>query len=876
MHTFNTRFRQDVSPRAVAMRRFQKSVSDAVSDAISKANAEANAGSKTKLMKDVCIKFGSWGIKEVSSSVIKLAADMQTTKVAFEGMLGSSEKAKKVLGDLSQFAVSSPFKTEEVIAAGRQLLNAGVATEDLTGKLSMLGNISIGTGAKLGDMVSLYAKMASSGKAETAELNQMSENGIPIYKTLTDMLKINKPELIQMAESGQISFELISAAMEKLGGKGGQYFGLIEKQSQTLEGRWGTLEKSISMLATSFGEMMIPQLTEFLNNLIEELDRLKETGELDANMKKLADTLMELLRTAVGIATWLAENRETLFAAGKVVAYWMVWQKLNGVLEHTGSLMNGISRTNFSFQGLRQMSGTFKYLTADTRALVRAFGGVQTALVGIGSAVTVAFTGWEIGKQIADVLKLEDAFTRMFLKAQGKTNEQVDKEMADYEESKKNGGKPKPSTDTVDLADAAEKKAKIGAQLKDDRSKLAILEKSKDPNAKKYSEAIKEEIQQLEAEAAAIDKSVNDYETKVKQAALREKEILKEAKVLSGNEEKARKNVESKQATYDKVVAEAGPPPMSPEEVSGPGQGNYAARTGSGQALREKAARDELNNAKTEHKAIKDQQDKLADERTRAEATQTAYIENKKKLADTEKKNTLKAAKEQAAVDAANAKRQAEQDKKAAEEKVKRADDIKATQDKIAEERKKLAKDMQSFQEDKYHDAMSEKIKKWQNDIDGYRKKIGEAEKALQKFGLNIEDDILKTPQQIAQEKKDDILKTKIESYNRGEKVTFTKEEKARVAELQAKQKSGRDAKAAQEKAEGDIKQTEKDVEKHDRTRKEQDWKDRAKEMQDKSKSLDSAGKKIEDAQKNPNASLETVMKEIAKLLKDKLPEETK
>lgn len=263
--------------------------------------------------------------------------------------------------------------------------------------------------------------------------------------------------------------------------------------------------------------------------------------------------------------------------------------------------------------------------------------------------------------------------------------------------------------------------------------------------------------------------------------------------------------------------------------------------------------------------SIADAKEKIQNELNGIDATKHAYNENMKKQAEAEKAGTLDAARKQSAAEEAIAKRKAE-----------RAQQIMDAQKKIAEERKKLARDMQSLQDEKYHDVMSEKIKKWQDDIDGYRKKIDEAEKALRKFGLNLEDDILKTPQQIAQAKKDELLKTKIEAYNRGAVVNFSKEEKARVVELQARQKSGRDAKTAQEKAEGDVKKTEKEVDKYDRTRREQDWKDRAKEMQDKSKSLGTAGKKIEEAQKNPNAALETVMKEIAKLLKDKLPDETK
>ena len=88
---------------------------------------------------------------------------------------------------------------------------------------------------------------------------------------------------------------------------------------------------------------------------------------------------------------------------------------------------------------------------------------------------------------------------------------------------------------------------------------------------------------------------------------------------------------------------------------------------------------------------------------------------------------------------------------------------------------------------------MEEKIAGWRKQISGYQKDIEKTESMLQKLGFSVEEEILKTPEQIAQEQKDSRLKQKIELANKGSKVEFSKEERDRINQLQKAQKEARE-----------------------------------------------------------------------------------
>ena len=100
--------------------------------------------------------------------------------ISFTTFLGSAEAATKVLKELTDFAVETPFSQDEIYGAGRQLLALGVGTDELIGKLRSLGDISAGTSKPLGELASIYGKVLSQGRAQGDELLQIAEDGIPI------------------------------------------------------------------------------------------------------------------------------------------------------------------------------------------------------------------------------------------------------------------------------------------------------------------------------------------------------------------------------------------------------------------------------------------------------------------------------------------------------------------------------------------------------------------------------------------------------------------------------------------------------------------------------------------------------------------------
>ena len=220
------------------------------------------------------------------------------------------------------------------------------------------------------------------------------------------------------------------------------------------------------------------------------------------------------------------------------------------------------------------------------------------------------------------------------------------------------------------------------------------------------------------------------------------------------------------------------------------------------------------------------------------------------------------------------AAREKEKREKELEEKNKLAEKERDLNHRIAKERKENAKSGRDLADAQNRDFVTQKIQGWRDEIAKYQKDIESAEKMLSKFGATLEDDILKTPEQIAQERKDNVLRQKIDAYNQGAKVTFTKEEQARILEMQNAQNKARKLMADKEMNESYINDAEKSLNAYDRRREIEERNARANELKNRSAALKAAEDQLRIA-KEANQPMEAVLKKIEEILKYGLPNQT-
>lgn len=240
---------------------------------------------------------------------IKMAGDLEQTRIAFTTMLGSAEKADAFIKQLYDFAAKTPFEIEGLTTAARQLLAFGFEAEQVIPMMESIGNAVSGLGGgafEIERVTRALGQMQAKGKVTAEEMMQLAELGIPVWEILADKIGVSIPEAMDKASKGGVSAaEGINALLE---GMNERFPDMMEKQSESLLGIWSNLEDNIAQIFTRIGEDLIETfgLKGKLKSVVESLDRLRELiGEegLQGALNQMSTTAKTAIVAIAGAIT---------------------------------------------------------------------------------------------------------------------------------------------------------------------------------------------------------------------------------------------------------------------------------------------------------------------------------------------------------------------------------------------------------------------------------------------------------------------------------------------------------------------------------------------------------------------------------------------
>lgn len=182
------------------------------------------------------------------SSGIEYNAQIEKYTTGFTNMLGSAEAAQQVMSQIQEDAARTPFNVEALTQANQLLISAGENagySEKVILALGNAVNAAGGGNAELSRMAQNLQQIANVGKAASIDIKQFAYAGINIYQVLADYTG----KSVQEVQNMTISYDLLSQALIAASEEGGRYYGAMETQSQTMNGRMSTLQDNVKQLA---------------------------------------------------------------------------------------------------------------------------------------------------------------------------------------------------------------------------------------------------------------------------------------------------------------------------------------------------------------------------------------------------------------------------------------------------------------------------------------------------------------------------------------------------------------------------------------------------------------------------------------------------
>lgn len=212
---------------------------------------EAVFGKLSKAAAGIGLAFSA---QQFIGQMAMVRGEFQQLEVAFETMLGSTEKASALMTQITKTAAVTPFGLQDVAGGAKQLLAYGVASEKVNETLIRLGDIAAGLSIPLNDLVYLYGTTMTQGRMFTQDLRQFQGRGIPLADELAKQFGVTKDAVGELVTAGKVGFAEMEQAIVSMTSEGGKFGGLMEAQSKTITGQISNIEDAIDQMFNELGK----------------------------------------------------------------------------------------------------------------------------------------------------------------------------------------------------------------------------------------------------------------------------------------------------------------------------------------------------------------------------------------------------------------------------------------------------------------------------------------------------------------------------------------------------------------------------------------------------------------------------------------------
>lgn len=209
------------------------------------------------------------GIKNIAANALKASSDFEQAGVQFGVMLGDAKKAQRLVNEIQDMANVTPFETQDLLDASKILLNFGINVQDILPDLRMLGDIAGGDKQRMQSLTLAFSQMSSAGRLMGQDLLQMINAGFNPLQVISEKTGKSMAVLKDEMSKGKISVEMVRQAFVDATSEGGKFYGMMNKQSETLEGKISTLNDAYTIMTRTLSDMMIPSLKEGVEEITE-------------------------------------------------------------------------------------------------------------------------------------------------------------------------------------------------------------------------------------------------------------------------------------------------------------------------------------------------------------------------------------------------------------------------------------------------------------------------------------------------------------------------------------------------------------------------------------------------------------------------------
>lgn len=186
--------------------------------------------------------------------IVNVRAEIQALEVSFRTLLGSQQASAELMRQMKEFAAATPLQLGDLAKGAQTMLGFNLDPDEIMPMLKAIGDISMGDAQKFQALTLSFSQMQSVGKLMGQDLLQMINAGFSPLAVMADKTGKSIGELKEEMSAGAISADMVKQAFIDATSEGGQFFGMLSGQGDTVKGALAQLSGAFTDMFNGIGE----------------------------------------------------------------------------------------------------------------------------------------------------------------------------------------------------------------------------------------------------------------------------------------------------------------------------------------------------------------------------------------------------------------------------------------------------------------------------------------------------------------------------------------------------------------------------------------------------------------------------------------------
>lgn len=237
--------------------------------------------------------------KKIGKTMFDATANAESFMASITQMVGPGQ-AGRLNEKLQNFAKNTPFSYEDTQDASRRLLAYGYKPEEIMENMKNMGNLAALLNKPFGDIAFVFGTLKTADRMMARDMRQFQDRGIRMAEYIAKVKNVSVQKVQEMLSAGLLKYQDAEDALKRMNEEGGIAHGQLEKQAETLGGKYEKVADSYKIMLAEMGKANRGLMVSTLDMINEFIEKQTNVLKDKNNFQSIASRAGVVLNSSTG------------------------------------------------------------------------------------------------------------------------------------------------------------------------------------------------------------------------------------------------------------------------------------------------------------------------------------------------------------------------------------------------------------------------------------------------------------------------------------------------------------------------------------------------------------------------------------------------